>query len=59
MPHIDNYNWTRIEFPAEAKDWKKFKQNNKTIALSVLFVPYYKETIRVAYRSEYNNKGEK
>ena len=58
-PHSDNYNWAGIEFPAEPKDWKKFEQNNKTIAVSVLFVAYNKETIRVAYRSEYNNKSEK
>ena len=34
------------------KDWKKFEQN-KTIALNILFVS---ETIRVAYRSDYNHK---
>ena len=58
-PYINNHNWEEIEFPAEPKDWKKFKQNNKTIALNVLFVPYNTETIRVAYRSENNNKREK
>ena len=35
---------------------KKFEQNNKTIALNVLFVSHNTETIRVAYRSEYNHK---
>ena len=35
---------------------KKFEQNNKTIALNILFVPHNTETIRVAYRSEYNHK---
>ena len=59
MPYIDNYNWEGIEFPAGPKDWKKFEQNNKTIALNILFVPYNTETIRVAYRSEYNHKREK
>ena len=39
-----------------SKDWKKFEQNNKTIALNILFVPYNAETIRVAYSSEYNHK---
>ena len=58
-PYINNHNWEEIEFPAVPKDWKKFKQNNKTIALNVLFVPYNTETIRVAYRSENNNKREK
>ena len=58
-PYINNHNWEEIEFPAGPKDWKKFNQNNKTIALNVLFVPYNTETIRVAYRSENNNKREK
>ena len=39
-----------------AIDWKKFEQNNKTIALNILFAPYNTEIIRVAYRSEYNHK---
>ena len=56
MPYIDNYNWEGIEFPAGPKDWKKFEQNNKTIALNILFVPYNTEKIRVAYKSKYNHK---
>ena len=59
MPYIDNYNWEGIEFPAGPKDWKKFEQNNKTIALNILFVPHNTKTIRVAYRSQYNNKRKK
>ena len=55
-PYINKYNWEGIEFPAGPKDWKKFERNNKTIALNVLFIPHNTETIRVAYRSEYNNK---
>ena len=47
MPYIDKYNWKGIELPAGLKDWKKFEQNNKEIALNILFVPY-------SYR---NNKG--
>ena len=39
-PFIDQYNWKEIDFPSHSKDWKKFKQNNKTIALNILFVPY-------------------
>ena len=42
-----------------SRRFKKIEQNNKTIALNVLFVPYNTETIRVAYRSEYKNKREK
>ena len=38
-PYINKYNWEGIEFPAGGKDWKKFEQNNKTIALNVLYIP--------------------
>ena len=57
-PFINQYNWKRIEIPTEQKDWKKFEQNNKTIALNILFVPYNTKTIRLAYKSEYNNERE-
>ena len=32
-PFINNYNWKGIEFPSHSKDCRKFKCNNKTIAL--------------------------
>ena len=54
--YIIKYNWEGIEFPTGPKDWKIFEQNNKTNALNILFVPHNTETIRVAYRSEYNHK---
>ena len=57
-PLINQYNWKRIEIPTEQKNWKKFEQNNKTIALNILFVPYNTKTIRLAYKSEYNNERE-
>ena len=58
-PYINKYNWEGIEFPAGAKNWKKFEQNNKTIALNALYIPHNTKTISVAYRSEYNNKRKK
>ena len=58
-PYINEYNWKGINFPATPKDWKKFEQNNKTIALNVLYIPRNAKTISVAYRSEYNNKRRK
>ena len=58
-PYINKYNWEEIGFPAGPKDWKKFERNNKTIALNILFIPQNTETIRVAYRSEYNHKCKK
>ena len=53
------YNWEGIELLAGLKDLQKIEQNNTTIAFNVLFVPHNTETIRVAYRSEYNSKREK
>ena len=55
-PFISKYNWDGIEFPAGPKDWKKFEQNNETIALNILYVPYNTEQIRCAYKSKYNNE---
>ena len=55
-PFTDNYNWKDIKFPSDKKDYKKFEQNNKTIALNILFVPYNTKKIRPAYVSKYNNK---
>ena len=57
-PYINRYNWEGIEFRAGPKDWIKFEQNNKTIALNILFIQHSTKT-RVAYRSEYNNKCKK
>ena len=37
--YINQYNWKDIKFPSDKEDWKKFEQNNKEIALNVLFVP--------------------
>ena len=49
-PFIDQYNWKEIDFPSHSKDWKKFEQN-KRIALNILFVPHSTEKIRLAYKS--------
>ena len=57
-PFIDNYNWKDIELPSHSKDWRKFEQNNKTIALNILFVPYNTKQIRPVYISEYNHQGD-
>ena len=44
-PFIDKYNWKDIDFPAGIKAWKKFEQNNKEIALNILYVPHNTKTI--------------
>ena len=55
---INQYNWKDIDFPSHQKDWKKFEQNNKTIALNILFVPHNTKTMRLAYKLKYNRKRE-
>ena len=55
-PFINNYNWKDIEFPSHSKDWRKFEQNNKTIALNILYIPYNTKEIRQAYISKHNDE---
>ena len=40
----------------DKEDWKKFEQNNKEIALNILFVPHNKKEVEPAYASKYNYK---
>ena len=54
----DQYNCKEIDFPSHSKDWKTFEQNNKRIALNILFVPHNTEKIRLAYKSKHNFKRE-
>ena len=58
-PYINKHNWKIIKFPSDKEDWKKFEQNNKKIALNILFVPHNKEEIRPAYISKHNHKHKK
>ena len=53
---IYQYNWEGIDFPAGIKDWKKFKQNKKTITLNILFIPHSTKTINLPYKSKYNRE---
>ena len=39
-PFTDQYNWNKINFALDSKGWKNLEQNNKTIAINILFVPY-------------------
>ena len=38
-PFIVKYNWKSIDFSAGIKDWKKFEENNKEVALNILYTP--------------------
>ena len=55
-PFINNYNWKDIEFPSCSKNYTKFEQNNKTIALNIFYVPHNTKQIRQAYISKYNEE---
>ena len=55
-PFINACNWKDIKFTSHSNDWKKFEQNNKTVALNIFFVPYNTKKIRPAYISKYNYK---
>ena len=37
-PFINKYNWGGINYPLKIDDWKTFKKNNPTIALSILYI---------------------
>ena len=52
---IEQYNWKEIDFPLYKKDWKKFEENNKSIAFNILYLPRNTEEIRHAYKSKYDN----
>ena len=58
-PYIDNCNWKDINFPAGPDDWRIFERSNKDVALNIYFVPYNKEKINIAYRSDHNRKRKK
>ena len=55
-PFIYQYKWNGVEFPSHSEDWKKFEQNNTTIARNILFAPYNTKQIKQAYISKYNHK---
>ena len=51
---FEKEDWEKLEKIIWQLTGKKFEQNNKTIALNILFVPYNTKTIRLAYKSKYN-----
>ena len=56
-PFINKYSWEGINLPSEKDDWKKFEENNVTIALNVLYAKNGK--IYPAYISKQNSNREK
>ena len=57
-PLINRYNQKDIDFLSHQKEWKNFEQNNKTIALNIIYVPCNTKQIRLTYNSKYNRKRE-
>ena len=58
-PFINQYNQKEKDFPSQpSNDWKKFESNNKSIAVSVLYIPYNTDKIKLAYKSKHNFKRE-
>ena len=53
---IEKIKQVDINFLSYQKDWKKFEQNNISIVLNALFVPYNSEEINFAYKSKYSGK---
>lgn len=53
-PFINQHAWNEIDFPSDAKDWKKFETNNKSITLNTLFAPQNEEEIKQAYILNHN-----
>ena len=41
------------KFSIIQKDWKKFELNNKSITLTILYIPYNTKEIRRVYKSKY------
>ena len=58
-PYINQYNWKGIRFPSDKEHWKKYEENNKEIALNILFVLHNKKEIEPAYTSKYNYRRKK
>ena len=54
IPYISKYNWNRINFPSQRKDWELFERDNEDIALNILSIPHNKKTIELQYKSKYN-----
>ena len=54
--YINQYNRKSIKFPLDKEYRKKFEQNNKEIALNILFAPHNKKETCHAYISKYKHK---
>ena len=56
MKEIEKIKQADIDFLSHQTDYEKFKENIRSTAFNVLFVPHNSEEIKLAYKSRYNNK---
>ena len=59
ISYISKYNWNRINFPSQRKEWELFERDNEDIALNILSIRHNKKTIELQYKSKYNRTREK
>ena len=57
--NINKYNWEGINVPAGSKKWRKFEQNNDTIALNIFYAEKNTKKINIVHKSKYHNKHKK
>ena len=56
LKKIGTFKRVDADFSSHQRDWEEFEQNNTSIALNILFVPHNSEEIKLAYKSNYNNR---
>ena len=56
MKRLLKFRRVDTDFSSHQRDWESFEQENKSIALTVLFVSYNSEEIKLAYKSSYNKR---
>ena len=45
-----------IDFSSYQRNWEEFEQENTSIALNILFLPYNSEEVKLVYKSIYNKR---
>ena len=56
MKKIERLERVDTDLSSHPRDWKKFEQENNSIALKVLFVSYNSEEIKLASKLSYNKR---
>ena len=56
MKKILKFKRVDTNFLSHQRDWEEFEQKNTSIALNILFVPQNSEEIKLAYKSNYNDR---